>query len=317
MRLRNLSKPLPLQKLDAAIPRLSPQFPTLSKMKDDAKKQQHGYTGEMKVNYFLDNLTQMYTILHDVYLSVNGKNFQIDSLVIANHSISIVDTKNYSGTITFNTTLKQLIRDDGKIESGFEYPITQVENQKFHLQNWLVQHGLAHIPINYYVAIADPSTIVKVKGDEEEIGKIVVHGAEIHNRIMKNDQLHGQKGVSKLRDHQIGKSILRECGEFDSDMFKTYGMRPKDVLPGVICPDCGLRGMERMHSGWWCSKCRQKHYNAHLNALTDYLLLVKKTITNKECIWFLGLKSRGTATRILKKSGLVYDTTYRYWYKKS
>ena len=100
-------------------------------MKDDAKARQRGYTGEIKVNYFLDNLAQMYTILHDVYHQVNGKNFQIDSLVIANHSISIVDAKNYKGTITFNTTLMQLTRDDGKIESGFEYPITQIAIKHF------------------------------------------------------------------------------------------------------------------------------------------------------------------------------------------
>jgi len=72
---------------------------------------------------------------------------------------------------------------------------------------------------------------------------------------MTSDQLLGRKGAKKLQDYQIGKSVLRECGEFDIDLFKLYGMRPADILPGVICPDCGLRGMERVHNGWICRKC--------------------------------------------------------------
>ena len=316
MILRHRAKPLPLRKLDAAIPRLSPQFPGLPKMKEDAKKQQQGYSGEIKVDYFLDYLAPMYTILHDVYLRKNNKNFQMDSLTVANHTIFIVDSKNYQGTITFNTTLRQLTRSDGKVESGFEYPITQVKNQKFHLQNWLKQHNLGHIPIKCFVAIADPSTVVQVEGSQEEVGKYVVHAAEIPERIMNADRQFGNKGVKKFSDYQIGKAILHECGEFDVDMFRWYGVRPADILPGVICPDCRLRGMKRVHSGWRCRKCKCYSKDAHLAALNDYLLLIKGMITNIECMGFLGLKSRHAVSRILKDSFLVYYSKGRKWGRK-
>ncbi|TFJ93072.1 nuclease-related domain-containing protein [Lentibacillus salicampi] len=313
MILKNRAKPLPLRKLDAATPRLSPQFPGLPKMKEDAKMQQQGYNGEIKVDYFLDNLVPMYTILQDVYLRVNGKNFQIDSLIIANYSIIIVDSKNYKGTITFNTILNQLTRSDGKIESGYEYPITQVKNQKFHLQNWLKQHNLGHIPIKCFVAIADPSTVVQVEGDQEEIGKYVVHAAEVPERIMNTDRQFGNKGAKKHSDYQIGKVILKECGEFDINLFKRYGLRTTDILPGVICPDCGVRGMKRVYNGWQCGNCKCFSRNEHMKAIDDYLLLVKDSITNKACAWFLGNITRGTATRILKKSGLAYHQKHRCW----
>ncbi|ALX49999.1 NERD domain-containing protein [Lentibacillus amyloliquefaciens] len=316
MIIRNRPKPLPLRNLDAAIPRLPPTFPNLPRMQEDVKKQQQGYSGEKKIDYFLDNLAPMYTILHDVYLRENNKNFQIDSLAIANHSIFMIDSKNYNGTISFNTTLRQLTRSDGKLESGFENPITQIKNQKFHLQNWLKERNLGHIPVKCFVAIADPSTVVRVEGSEDEVSQYVVHAAELPERIMNADQQYRNKGARKLPDYQIGKTMLSECGEFDIDIFKKYGMRLANILPGVICPGCGLRGMKRIHSGWWCRKCQQKHYHAHWQALADYLLLVKNTITNKECMWFLGLNKRGTATRILKKSGLTYDDKYRCWYKK-
>lgn len=313
MKLRNRTIPLPLQKLDAAIPRLSPCHSSFPGMKKDAAKRQRGYTGEMKVDYHLDNLSRMYTILQDVYLLVFGKNFQIDSLIIGNHSIFINETKNCIGTITFNTLLKQLIRDDGTIESGLEYPITQVENQQFHLQSWLVRNKLAGTPINCLVAIAEPSTIVKVEGSKEEIAKVVAHGAGIPKMIMGMDQELGRQGAKKLQDYQIGKLILRACREFDLDVMKEYGLRRSDILPGVICPDCRMRGMKRVHSGWKCSKCGCHSRNAHLKTISDYLLLISNTITNNECSRFLGLKSRNTATRILKNSGLAYYEKGRCW----
>ncbi|GAA0436539.1 hypothetical protein GCM10008983_11570 [Lentibacillus halophilus] len=146
MRIKNRSKPLPLQKLDALIPRMPASFPRLPEMKDDARKQGAGYAGELKVDYYLDMLASRYTILDDVSLRTNGKNSQIDSLVIADYSMFIVDAKHYRDQLTFDTALHQLTRSDGEVESGFEYPITQVENQKFHLQNWLQHHHLASIP---------------------------------------------------------------------------------------------------------------------------------------------------------------------------
>ncbi|GAA0438737.1 hypothetical protein GCM10008983_14550 [Lentibacillus halophilus] len=316
MILKQRTKPLPLKKLDAAIPRLSPQFPGLPKMKEDAKMQQQGYSGEIKVDYFLDNLAPMYTILQDIYLHENSKNFQIDSIVIANYSIAVVDTKHYKGTITFNTTLKQLTRSDGQIESGFEYPVTQIKNQTFHLQNWLNQRHLGHIPINCFVAIADPSTVIQAEGNQEEVGNYVAHAAEIPQRIMNADWQFGQKGATTLSDYQVGRTILGECGEFDMNLFKRYNMRPTDILPGVICPECGWRGMQRVHSGWCCRKCKCYSKDAHLTALNDYLLLVKRTITNTECMWFLGLKSRHAASRILKNSPLIYYPKNRSWRRR-
>ncbi|ALX47744.1 nuclease-related domain-containing protein [Lentibacillus amyloliquefaciens] len=116
MILKNRTKPLPLVKLDAIIPRLDPQFPLLTKIKLDAKIRQQGYTGERKVDYPLDSLAPTCTILHDVYLRINGKNIQIDSVILTNYQITLLESKNYYGTIIFNTLLKQLVRDNGQME---------------------------------------------------------------------------------------------------------------------------------------------------------------------------------------------------------
>ncbi|MFD1363294.1 nuclease-related domain-containing protein [Lentibacillus salinarum] len=315
MRIKFRIIPLPLQKYDAVIPRMPPQFPKLPELKENAKKLSSGYSGELKVDYHLGMLVNSYTILDDVYLHIHGSNFQIDSLVVTNHAIFIVEAKNYKGTITFDTVLKQLIRSDGKIESGFEYPITQVENQTYHLRNWLQHHNLSHIPIFYVVAIADPETVIKVDGNREEIGKVVAHAARIPKMIRDKDDAFAQAGKPKIEDYKIGKLILRECRDFDINVMRHHEITREDLLPGVICSGCGMRGMKRIHGGWLCKKCRQKSHNAHRNDLANYLLLYG-SITNKECMWLLGLTSRSTATRILQKSGLVYVKECKCWTKR-
>ncbi|WP_164667766.1 nuclease-related domain-containing protein [Virgibacillus doumboii] len=313
MIIKKRDKPLPLKKLDAAIPRLSSRFPRLSKMKKDAASRQKGYDGELEVDYFLEYLAGTHTIIQDVYLRVNGKNVQIDSLLASKHAIHVVDSKNLSGTITFDTNLNQMTRNDGKVEAGNDNPITQVMNQKFHLQNWLAQHNLPNIPIHSLVAISEPSTIIKVIGDAEAVGQTVAHGARIPTMIMgKEQQLIGEN----INDRKIGKMVLNACGVFDLDIMGEFGIKPSDLSPGVICPACNVLGMKRVYDGWICKNCSCKSRNAHLKAISDYLLLIKPYITNKECMRWLGLTSRSTATRLLRGSDLIYQKEYKRWIPK-
>ncbi|MEN1968845.1 nuclease-related domain-containing protein [Lentibacillus sp. N15] len=136
MLLRKRPKPLPLQKMEALIPRMPPHFKQLPIMQADLASRVTGYIGERKVDYQLRSLTRKYTILHDVYLELPyGNSVQIDSLILTPNAIFIIESKNYKGTITFDTVLKQLIRDDGEKETGFKYPITQAENHRIHFEN--------------------------------------------------------------------------------------------------------------------------------------------------------------------------------------
>ncbi|SFE10550.1 Nuclease-related domain-containing protein [Lentibacillus persicus] len=316
MKIKPLFKPLPLQKHDATIPRLTPNFPKLAEMKEEARRLGRGYSGEIKVAYHIDVLASEHTILNDVYLHNNGKNFQIDFIVIATRAIFIIESKNYLGTIIFDSVLRQLIRDDGQVESGFEYPITQVENQQLHLQSWLRRHNLFNVPVFYLVAIAEPATIIKVEGDRGSIAEVVAHAARIPKMIIKKDKELAEEGFPRLQDYQIGKKLLHASGEFDMDIMTKYGITPRDLLPGVFCTNCGARGMERLHGGWQCHQCRFKSNRAHLKALADFVLL-NGSISNRECIWFLGLPSPSTATRILKNSGLVYLQKNKHWVKET
>ncbi|WP_174614791.1 nuclease-related domain-containing protein [Virgibacillus ihumii] len=313
MKIRTRKKPRPLVKLDAIIPRLAPNYPRLSEMKQDAAKRQRGYIGEKKVDYYLDNLASRYTIIQDVCLQVNGKASQSDNVICGKHAIYLVEAKHFKDKIIFNTNLRQLIRSDGTIESGFEYPITQIENQQFHLQNYLFQHNMPDIPIHYFVAIADPSTIIEVAGDEKELAKVVAHGARIPSMILEKEQVLADAGQKQLPDWKIGKQILRDCIEYDRDIIRQYGIQLRDLSPGVMCPECRLLGMQRVYKGWKCVKCGLFSIDAHKTALEDFFILFRPYIRNSECMKWLRFDSKNIATKLLRDFGLNYDENYRIW----
>lgn len=310
MNLKRRKKPIKLQKLEALLPRLSPDFSELHEIKRDTARRFKGHIGEKRVDYHIDQLSSDFTILEDVRLNENGKDFQVDSLVLSNDGIYIIEVKNFTGTITFNTILKQFTRFDGEKETGFRYPITQAETVQWKLMNWLHKHNIQHIPIRYFIAISDPSTIIKVIGNEKEVAQVVAHGEYIPRKILHMDRelrelrIKEDRGKTQLNHHQIGKLILAECAERDFDIFKKYNISIQNILPGVICPQCNQLYMNRGYGIWICKNCHLKSKRAHIATLNDFFLLIKPFITNREGRWFLRVNSRNVVLEILRDGNL-------------
>ncbi|GAB3804287.1 hypothetical protein GCM10028868_31810 [Virgibacillus kimchii] len=271
-----------------------------------------GYIGERNTDYHTSLLASRFSILQDAGLKIQGKTTQMDTLIVTPHAIFLIESKNFEGVIIFDTILKQLIRDDGQKEKGYRYPITQVELQKLKLQLWLQQHHLAHIPIYPLVAISDPATVIKVIGDHEAIAKTVFHAEYIPKQILDMEaRLEGEK----INHHKIASMILRDCVEYDKDIMAEHQVKAGDLLPGVHCAECKLLGLKRVHGGWLCGKCQHKSHNAHKQALEDYFLLIKPSISNQECMNWLKLNSRHAAKRIMQAANLKYNTSNKTWHK--
>ena len=315
MIIKKRTKPLVLQKLEAVIPRLSPQFPRLAELQRELSRRYRGYIGEQKVDYHLKQFARKYTILQDVCLEVDKNKFQIDGLVITEHAIYCIEMKNFKDRIIFNTNLNQFTRSDGKIEQGYNHPVVQAETHQLQLIRWLHERRIFNIPVYFLVAISDPSTIIEVIGDEIAISKVVKHTAFIPKEISAKENALKAGGQVNIHHRKIGETILQACLEHDFNILRTYGIESNDIMSGVHCPECRKLGMERIYGTWKCHDCGKKSKHAHLRAIADYLLLVKPWINNKQCMRFLHLTSSSLATRILKTSNLQYQKKYRRWIK--
>lgn len=317
MILRNRTKPILLKKLDAALPRLPRNFKHRNKLEAEFARRYKGYIGEIKVDGYIHSyFAKNFTILHDVTLKIDSTEIQIDSILISPHAIYILEIKNYNDTIIFNTNLNTFTRDSGEIVTGFRHPISQAESHKFNLMRFLSELGYHDVPVHFFVAVSEPSTVIQVIGDEKAIAKMVSHGEHIPKKIIALEQRYENASNSRINHRKIGEAILEKCYDFDFNILGKYGVNWSSIMPGVHCPACGHLGMERIHSNWKCKRCNRLSKAAHIKTLSDYLLLIKPWITNKECMRFLNINSRNVATRILKASNLEYDLKKRRWFKR-
>lgn len=314
MKLQERKTPRILEKLNAMIPRLRTNYPRLGEIKRDLLKREKGYIGELNVDYFTNFLADQFTVLEDICLDVGGNTVQLDTVVATGHALFIVDSKNYHGTITFDTTLEQLTREEGKLETGFEYPINQVELQRFKLQQWLQAQGIPQIPVYFFIVISQPSTIIKVIGDRDAIGKVVSHASGLPKKLLEKNEQIATENAYKFQHQKVGRMISQACRAFDKDVVAEYGITLRDLQPGVCCQNCGQLGMERIYGNWRCKKCNYQSRYAHKLSIQHYLLLNRPWIRNEMCRYWLQISSRATATRCLKTSDLVYNPKRKSWY---
>lgn len=308
-------KPRPLLILEALIPRVRKGHPVMHQLKKDLLIRQKGYMGELKVDYYLEKLARRSTILHDVCLLVDDRFVQIDTIVITNFAIYCIEVKNMEGELFFNTTLRQFVQKIGSRKKAYRYPLNQVEHQKTQLKLWLYNNRLDDIPIYYLIAISEPSTIVNVEGDENEIAEIVSHAEYIPTMIYEKDKQLKRMKQATISHQKIGHMILADCKQYQRNIFQEYKLKKTDILPGVECPNCSVLSMVWKRRGWRCQRCQQWSTNAHFSALDDYFLLKNETITNKQARKFLNVPSRHTAYRLLKNANLVFDSNKNVWKK--
>lgn len=313
--MKTRKKPLILQKLEALLPRLPHSNSTRPDIEQEISKRLKGYIGEQKVDYHLKRqLPSSFTILPNVLLNVHGNNFEIDTLILSNHAIYIIEVKNYSGKITFDTLLQQFTREEADTVMGYRYPITQAEMQRQHLQDWLTERNVHHIPIHYFIAISEPSTIINVVGDSERISNVVAHAEHIPKKILQLDRQ--LKNSSRWNKGNAIRLFSQEKQEFNFNVLERLQINRKDIIPGVQCPKCNFIGMLRKHRSWFCPKCQYISKQAHRRAISDYFLIINNSINNKECRYFLKIDSRQVATRLLKDCDLVCVKSPRRWLQK-
>lgn len=96
-----------------------------------------GVEGERKVKSILENLPDNYTVFQDVTITSEGKDSQIDNIVIGPNGIFVIETKNHKGKITGSSNDYNLIQYSKNRTNEFYNPIKQVSTHVFRTSNSL------------------------------------------------------------------------------------------------------------------------------------------------------------------------------------
>jgi hypothetical protein len=290
----------------AAQSRLVPGHPMQPILAGKQASKEAGIGGEERVAevFRRNNFSIPHNILHDLSPTADEK-FQIDSTMLTPWYGTIFEVKNIGGTLEFRDNPPQLIRtrEDGR-KDGFESPVTQLERNLEFLHNWLWKRNV-QLPLYGAVVMAYPKQIVALPPSNTKLLFPNLIPSYIRNLPQQPQKLDidtfNWLSAELLNSHQpfIPKPIS-----------ESYGIPINDFLPGVRCAPCGRLGMVKETRTWRCPWCGAVDHLAHQRTLLEWFLVCKRTITNRECRWFLGVDVH-TATRILQSMNLERVGTYR------
>ncbi|MEH7075716.1 NERD domain-containing protein [Neobacillus drentensis] len=274
----------------------------------DLAKRWAGYWGEIALaNYIKELPHHQYLIFHDLQLQFNGIHFQIDTLLLSQNYILVIEAKNILGTLTFDNTFKQLIRthQDGTEES-FEDPRVQCQRLQSLLRKWLVKNGCNLLPVDTLIFFKSTSTILKTSpGDKTDFTK-VCKGRDLFNKIDQMEQMYQQEKIDSSTMMKIGNLLLEQHNPNPINILKEYNLTEKDLRNGVCCPnkECNFIPMNYKRGTWICPTCKTTSKDAYLTTLSHYNYLYKPTCTNHEIRVFLQLPSPNTTQKVLQRLNL-------------
>ena len=234
MKQRTMSKEI--NGLIALERRLGRENPNRKWIKEKLYNLEAGYGGERQYDKYLTEFKPRYphTILHDVSLKYDDIYFQMDSILITPAFIIISEVKNIAEKIVVKSNPLQFIKEysSGQREP-FRNPITEVERKIYLLENWLLERNIK-IPVKGLVAFAYNNELQIEENPNMDIMFTYEVPAHLRSIAVTQEILSG---------HEI-RSLAYEIHENHKDfnpfpITKRYKIHPAEILPGVICRECG------------------------------------------------------------------------------
>ena len=164
--------PLSVQKYQALNRRTPPNHPKIPLIKENLRKGlpaiKENVPSIIHCPFFQTKNTLFYTMSD---LPDESRFFQMDSVLICNEFILILEVKNIAGKLYFDPVFNQLIRTIDWEEKALSDPLIQVKRHEEQLQRWLNRNKLPSIPILSLVVISNPSTIITTSSENRNLNK--------------------------------------------------------------------------------------------------------------------------------------------------
>lgn len=308
--------PIEILQLEAALRRLNVPIEKREEMMNEIKRRELGYQGEKRVDYFLSYLEEArYTILNNVRL-LNGNNaFELDTILVCAQFVLVIGIKNFRGELFFDLLLKQTRRKYNNTVENVEDFIAKSKRHQILLKNFFRLHNLPTLPIYSLVLISHHTTPFKTNpGLETDLMKQVMHADHFLEYLENLRKANPNRRLTDRQLETISLYLYDHHTPLDFRILERHHLTQNDVTQGVQCPHCYHFQMNWKYAKWHCPNCGSTSFDAHEQAIYDYLLLNNKRITNAECRQFLNIKSRKLIRSFLSGMPLVTNGNTRTFF---
>jgi hypothetical protein len=297
---KNRTIPLKILILEALLRRLPKYHVKRPQIKEELSRRWSGYMGEKSLDFYLRNLDEKnYLILHDLNLPDGKYNCQIDTLLLIPKFALIIEIKNMTGKLVFDTDNDQFFQiNDGK-EIGYSNPIAQGQRHQANLKKLFPT-----LSVYYLIVFTNPHSILSFTGRNTKIKEKVCKSHSFLKKVEVLENKHQQ--IVPLKElRKISRTLIKMNTPPTNYILEKYGIKKTELLTGIHCPECFFLLLIRKNRQWFCPSCQTFSRDAHIDTLQDYFLLIDSKITNEKFREFANWHfSPQTANRLLQLANL-------------
>jgi hypothetical protein len=259
-----------------------------------------GYEGEKKFDLLTEKLQEDRYFINDLLLEVNNSYSQIDSFIISQGVIHLLDIKNFYGDCYLESDKLYAVT------TGREYmnPITQLNRSATIFRKLLQNHKLNYLVDPYVIFINPEFTLYQAPMNQPIILPTQVNRFlyDINKTPSKLNEDHMKLAQKIISLHQTKNPYT---------IFPKYDYN--QLQKGIYCIACGSFHILIKNYDFVCGKCgeHEKIESAILRNVKEFILLFPegKITTQSIYEWCKVDLNKKTVCRILKKNYTAFGNT--------
>ena len=256
-----------------------------------------GYNGECQIDHYLKqvNFPEPYAILKEVNLKSDAQSFiSIDTLIITQSFICVLEIKTIKGKLMFQSNPPQLLKDVDGVITLLKCPEQQLNRNVKRLINWLDKQGIS-LPIHSCIVLPYSKTHVALP---PKFAKIIM-GCDISSYI---EELNEKEPIISRETFDKLVNLINEfqTSYFPPPLSNRYKIDYHQIRKGLICSYCFMTIKNEKK----CPNCKNSTKLAKKEAVEDWFYFWKDSITTRECMEYIGL-NEDAASYLLRSMNLV------------
>jgi len=296
--------------LKARLPSHHEKYPAILEKLDQISA---GHYGEVRTDRFIEEVQfpqQQLLIIPDLHTRIHSKrHIQIDTLILTNSYMLVMEIKNITGTLRFKKEPNQLVRImDSLEEKSFACPLTQLDRNVDGIKNLFPN---TKIPIIQALVFPSQNTIIEDAPTNHHIFfakqvPLFIQSLNNQTSILSDNQFNQMANQFMKMNNNFTTTPLCEHMKINSEILKK----------GVLCKNCNSKLQRKSLQTWFCKVCFTTEKNPIPSNIEDLFLLIKQELSIKDCMHYLEINSRYTIYNSLQKmkvgkSGYKKSTKYK------
>lgn len=262
-----------------------------------------GHEGEKKVDRLLEMMPfpNLHTIIPNFQTqSKFGTYYQMDTLIVTNRYVLLLEIKNIRGYIEFQDNPAQIIRTYEGVKEKLNCPIHQLDRNKKALEHLI-------LPINQVLPIYSAIVFCHSTAQISSYPKTtkILYKNQVDFFLEKLNTL--PEKCTKQEFQKLIRVIKSANNNFKKiPLSLRYSIDVSKLMTGIYCKECeGHMTPLSSSFSFQCSLCKQKDSNALTDSIIGLFGIVNGDLSRQEMRHYLNLQSRERISTALARLDCV------------